>query len=77
MNNPLKNQFKFIKTQKIKPVILGICGMAFLGCTNKYYEMYKSPCACLDKKKIQHIQKNTNLDSYNNNYLKKFEELGI
>ncbi|PAF53026.1 hypothetical protein BKH42_08200 [Helicobacter sp. 13S00482-2] len=26
------------------------------GCSDKYYEMHKSPCACLSQKEIQNIQ---------------------
>lgn len=45
------------------------------GCTDKYYEMYKSPCACLDEKEIQQIQRQVEMQDLQKQHMQSNNEI--
>ncbi|PAF48822.1 hypothetical protein BKH41_04125 [Helicobacter sp. 12S02232-10] len=68
---------KFKQIKSIKPVkmtaklllftITMISFISFNACSDKYYEMYQSPCACFeDIKKLKELNKNPKSEEINN-----------
>lgn len=44
-------------------------------CSDKYYEMYKSPCACLDEKEIQQIQRQIEMQDLQKQHMQSNNEI--